>query len=165
MLKCLHDKLVQQRVQFGYGAEVTALGGGQAVVQLQVHEVDVQYHYGFLCTNAFASDLYPASQVKPGRGQILLTAPCEVPTTPILGFLEDGYNYFRFVDGRLLVGGGRHRFQDEETTAEINCTAQVRDYLVQLALKISGLAQIEIDDHWAGIMGFPNGAHGIGPSA
>lgn len=160
LLGCLHEKLLQQGVRFGYGAEVTALSRGHAAVQLQARPVEVQYQYGFLCTNAFASDLYPDTHVRPGRGQILVTAPCELETTPMLGFLEEGYNYFRFVDGRLLVGGGRHVFGDEEITPNIETTAKVWDYLVQLASRISGSTDIDIGYHWAGLMGFPDGAHG-----
>jgi glycine/D-amino acid oxidase-like deaminating enzyme len=160
LLGCLHAALLERGVRFGYGAEVVALADGRAAVRLGDRDVDLSYDHGFLCTNAFAADLHGASRVRPGRGQVIVTEPCAVTENAPLGFLHNGYDYFRFVDGRLLVGGGRHLFREREATPLLETTGELRDYLRRLAAEILGVPDIGIDYHWAGIMGFPDGEHG-----
>lgn len=159
LLQPLHRHALDQGVQFHYRSEVLDLGGGVAVIESNSGRYDVRCSKAFLCTNAFAKELHVASDVVASRGQILVTKPCRLPTTPVLGFLQDGHDYFRFIDGRLLVGGGRQHFGASETTDEIQVTEPVQLYLESLAQTIAGPASIEIHHRWAGLMGLPNGSH------
>ena len=109
-----------------------------------------------VCTNAFTRDLFPELDVKPGRGQVLITAP--LPELRFRGIyhFDEGYYYFRNVGNRILFGGGRNlAFEEESTTAiQLNPLIQsmLEEYLRELILP-AGTA-IEIEQRWAGIMAF-----------
>jgi len=159
LLNEIHQRVREQGVKFAYRTEVITLNDGLAVVDSTGVKQEVRYGHGYLCTNAFAPELHPTSTVEPGRGQILVTKPCRVPSTSVLGFMQEGHDYFRFVDGRILVGGGRHRFGNSEATTELATTSPVQQYLESLAQKIAGPIEIEVERSWAGVMGLPNGSH------
>jgi gamma-glutamylputrescine oxidase len=108
-----------------------------------------------LATNAFANQLYPELKVIPGRGQVLVTKP--IPNLKLKGtyHFNEGYYYFRNIDGRILFGGGRNiDFKTEETFDFGHTEAvkqQLANYLHEMILPGQGA---EIDYWWSGIMGF-----------
>ena len=148
-------------VQFAYGVSVKSASAGKAVCELRGTEAPatLAYGHGFLCVNAFASSLHAGSQIVPGRGQVIVTSPVAALTSHHLGFLDDGYDYFKFVDGRLLIGGGRHKFRAREETEVLEPSAELREYLTGRAREVIGHDRFTVDYHWAGIMGFPGGRH------
>ncbi len=161
VLAQLHGRTVDQGVAFSYRSEVVEIGDGRAEIATAAGRQEVRYRHAFVCTNGFIRKLHPDSTVAPARGQILVTGPCDAPTADVLGFLDEGHDYFRFADGRLLVGGGRHRFGADEQTDELATTTAVQDYLENLARRLAGEpSTIEIEYRWAGIMGLPHGVHG-----
>ncbi len=106
-----------------------------------------------VATNGFASQLLDR-KVKPARAQVLITKP--IPNLHIKGtfHLEEGYYYFRDVDNRILLGGGRNLdFKAEETT-EFGHTKKVMDKLESLLQEVilPGIT-FQIDRYWSGIMG------------
>jgi len=147
--------LLRRGAPVRHGVAVDAVGGGVA----RAGGREIAYGHAFLCTNAFAGELAPASDVEPGRGQVIVTSPVETATARVLGFLDYGYDYFRFVDGRLLLGGGRRRFAERERTRDAAPTEEVVVYLAGRAREILGHDRFTIEWRWAGIMGFPGGRH------
>jgi gamma-glutamylputrescine oxidase len=145
--------------QFEFGVTARQVGGGKAVLETPGGTLEVAYGRAFICVNGFAVDLDPSTEVVPGRGQVIVTSALETETANALGYLNAGYDYFRFVDGRLLVGGGRDRFTAERGTRELEPTREVRDYLAGVAARIAGHEDFTVDYHWAGIMGFVGGEH------
>ncbi len=141
---------------FGVRAEHVADGVAHLATQRGAHEL--RYSRAFVCVNGFARELDADSPVVPGRGQAIVTSVVRTQTAPTLGYINQGYDYFRFVDGRLLVGGGRDRFKSE-ATAEINPTPEVRAYLEKVAARVIGHRDWQVEHHWAGIMGFVGGTH------
>jgi glycine/D-amino acid oxidase-like deaminating enzyme len=108
-----------------------------------------------LATNAFANQLFPGLKVIPGRGQVLVTKP--IPGLKLKGtyHFDDGYYYFRNIDGRVLFGGGRNLDFKAEETAEFGHTEIVKDKLTNyLKDVILPNQDFEIDYWWSGIMGF-----------
>jgi len=106
-------------------------------------------------TNAFVKDLLPDININPGRGQVLITKP--IKTLKIAGTFhyDKGYYYFRNINNRILLGGGRNiDFKAEETT-EFGETEQIQLALEDL-LKNVILPKVnyEIDYRWSGIMAF-----------
>ena len=172
VLLTLRRKAGSRGARFATGCLVTAMGDGRVEVAAGVAGAggaesaaatgrrQVRYRHGYLCTNAFARQLHPASPVLPARGQILVTAPCRPPTSPVLGFLNEGHDYFRPVGGRLLVGGGRHLRPEVETTDELVVTAEIQAHLEALARRLNGGAAVTVERRWAGVMGLPSGSHG-----
>lgn len=160
LLKLLHERCAGRGVWFAHGAEVANIGDGDAsLVLADGKPATVKYGRAFICTNAFSRRLNPSSEIVPGRGQVIVTTPVNAQAARCLGFLNGGYDYFRFVDGRLLLGGGRHLFCRREETTDLAPSAELREYLMVLAREIIGHANFSIERHWAGIMGFKRGAH------
>jgi glycine/D-amino acid oxidase-like deaminating enzyme len=106
-------------------------------------------------TNAFIKDLYPDIDINPGRGQVLITKPIKDLKVAGTFHYDKGYYYFRNINGRLLLGGGRNiDFKAEETTT-FGQTEPVQMALENL-LKTVILPKttFEIDYRWSGIMAF-----------
>src|SRR5690606_4122878 len=109
----------------------------------------------FVCTNAFTPSLLPHYDLKPGRGQVLLTEP--IPNLSLRGIFhfDEAYYYFRELEGRVLSGGGRIQDFVGETTNEIALNAAIQqDMELKLNTLILPGKNIRIDMRWAGIMAF-----------
>lgn len=108
-----------------------------------------------VATNAFAKSLIPDLDIRPGRGQVLITKP--IPNLKLNGCFhyESGYYYFRNLDGRLLIGGGRHHdFKGEETT-NLGTTAIIQEKIEDIiSTVILQNEPYEVDMRWSGIMAF-----------
>ena len=112
----------------------------------------------FICTNAFTKTLLPDEDVIPGRGQVLITEP--IPGLKLKGVyhFDQGYYYFRELDGRVLFGGGRNLDFEGETTTDIALNERIQQDLEQkLKEIILPKSPFKIAQRWAGIMAF--GAH------
>lgn len=112
----------------------------------------------FICTNAFTKNLLPEEDVLPGRGQVLITEPIKGLKFKGNFHFDQGYYYFRELDGRVLFGGGRNLDFEGEETIEIALNPLIQENLEQkLREVILPGTSFTIAQRWAGIMGF--GAH------
>jgi gamma-glutamylputrescine oxidase len=150
--------------RYAFGVKALSVRDGLAELEIAGNRRELRYARAFICTNAFAAELDPSSVVVPGRGQVIVTSPVNTQTSRTLGYMNQGYDYFRFVDGpsgqcRLLIGGGRNRFPAETGTNELLPTAHVREWLEQQAARVIGHGDWRVEHHWAGIMGFIDGQH------
>lgn len=115
----------------------------------------------FLCkrlivtTNAYIKDLYPDVDINPGRGQVLITKPIKNLKIKGTFHYDKGYYYFRNINNRILLGGGRNiNFKAEETTT-FGQTEPVQSALEKLLKEvILPATKYEIDYRWSGIMAF-----------
>lgn len=105
-------------------------------------------------TNAFAKQLLPQLMVEPGRAQVFITKPIQGLKVRGAFHYDKGYNYFRNVGDRLLIGGGRNLDVKKENTFEFGLTPFIQSHLEEL-LKTMVLPNqpFEIDQRWSGIMG------------
>lgn len=105
--------------------------------------------------NAFLSQLIPAVDIHPGRGQVLITHP--IPNLKFKGsfHLDRGYVYFRNVGNRILIGGGRNKDFETERTLNQGDNSLILSYLKEILEKniIPGLSY-SVDLNWSGIMAF-----------
>ena len=107
-----------------------------------------------IATNGFAKRLHPNLNVNPARNQVLITKP--IPDLSLQGAFHynKGYVYFRNIENRILLGGGRHLDVEGETTAEFGFTDTIQTYLTDLLHRvIAPQHSVEIDHWWSGIMG------------
>jgi len=148
---------------FRFGLEVQSIGGGVAEVVMGAETHEVRYRHAFVATNAFSSSLHPKTPVRPGRGQVIVTSPVASERQRALGYLNEGYDYFRWLGDRLLIGGGRHLHPEENGPIELTPTDDVGAYLTRTAARVIGHDDFAVDHHWAGIMGFHEGRHLGGP--
>lgn len=125
-------------------------------VKIKTNQFEFSTSKLLIATNGFAFQLLKEN-VKPARAQVLITKPIKNLHIKGCFHLEKGYYYFRNIDDRILLGGGRHLdFKGEETT-ELNQTKLIQNKLEAL-LKTTILPEtpFEIDYCWSGIMGVGN---------
>lgn len=124
--------------------------------------VELETEYGWTITvpkvivavNGFAQQLLPGLAVQPARNQVLITHP--IPGLKVEGCFhyDRGYYYFRNIDGRILLGGGRNLAYDTEATDQFGSNELIRSALVQLLKTVICPGKnFEIDAWWSGILG------------
>ncbi|MDQ7947256.1 MAG: FAD-dependent oxidoreductase [Pedobacter sp.] len=108
-----------------------------------------------VANNAFVNELLPDLAVVPGRGQVVVTKP--IPRLKLKGtyHYDKGYYYFRNIDGRVLLGGGRNLDYETEATTAFGETPLVQQSLTKLLAEvILPDTSFEIEHKWSGIMAF-----------
>jgi len=108
-----------------------------------------------VATNAFAKNLIPELDVIPGRGQVLITEPIKDLKIKGTFHYNRGYTYFRNIDNRILLGGGRNLDFKGEETYEPGINPIIQQELEKLLYEtiIPG-NNAKIEYRWSGIMGF-----------
>ncbi|CAL2080013.1 FAD-dependent oxidoreductase [Tenacibaculum sp. 190524A05c] len=122
-------------------------------VSVQTSDITFTTNKLMIATNGFAKQLID-QEVKPARAQVLITKPIKNLHIKGTFHLEKGYYYFRNIDDRILLGGGRNLdFKAEETT-EFALTDLVQSKLDELLqTTILPNIDVEVDHRWTGIMG------------
>lgn len=106
-----------------------------------------------LATNGFANRL-TAIDVQPARAQVLITKPIENLKIKGTFHINEGYYYFRNIDNRILIGGGRNLDFKGEETDKFGCTEIIQNKLEDLLVKTIVPGQdFEVAYRWSGIMG------------
>ncbi|MEP7278986.1 MAG: FAD-dependent oxidoreductase [Bacteroidota bacterium] len=108
-----------------------------------------------ICTNGFASQLLPQIDVRPVRGQVLVTSPIrKLPFKGVFHFNE-GFYYFRHMPGnRVLLGGARNQALAAENTCEPATTNGIQNALEDFLRDVVLPKQkYSIEHRWGGIMG------------
>jgi len=116
--------------------------------------------------NAWLPHLWPeaARFVRPVRAQMLATAP----VAPFLDgpvYSHEGFYYLRQMpDGRLFLGGARHRHLDAEVGYDdLTTDAVQRDLEAYLDTHFPLVGERKIERRWSGTMGFsPDGLPVVG---
>lgn len=106
-----------------------------------------------ITTNGFAKE-FGVDDLEPARAQVLITHP--ISNLDIKGtfHLDKGYYYFRNIDNRILLGGGRNLDFNAEQTTSLEQTPLVQNALEALLHEvILPDTPFEIDHRWSGIMG------------
>lgn len=161
MLRALVDLALKSGVEIKTGAEVELFEEGERSIVVRLRDPFRQEQLLFqsktviLCTNAFTKQLLPEEDVIPGRGQVLITEP--IPDLRFKGIyhFDKGYYYFREVDGRILLGGGRNLDFEGETTTAFELSEKIHEHLDQkLRDIILPGTEFSIAQRWAGIMAF-----------
>ncbi|MDI9320363.1 MAG: FAD-dependent oxidoreductase [Phycisphaerales bacterium] len=161
MLRALCDLALENKIEIKTGASVSHFEEKAQAVQVFVPDALRQEQWNlsaqqlYLCTNAFTPQLFPEEEVIPGRGQVLITKPiAHLPFKGIFHF-DDGYYYFRAIDGRVLLGGGRNIDFETERTTELALNKQIQSKLDELLRDlILPNTPFEIEQRWSGIMAF-----------
>jgi len=108
-----------------------------------------------LCTNAFSRKFLADEELEPGRGLVLVSKPHPAFHWEGSFHYHDGYNYFRTIDGRLLLGGGRHLDKPGEMTLVPGINSAIEKALKEdIASLIAPGVAVEVDYMWSGVMAF-----------
>lgn len=89
------------------------------------------------------------------RLQMLSTAPLPRPVLDGAGVsARSGYDWMQQDDaGRLLIGGGRDRYPDDERTADADATEQVQRWIESVAGRVCG-SPVRVEHRWAASVGY-----------
>lgn len=155
MMSALLARAQALGVELLNGIQVTALHdeGNRATLETQ-HGWSLSARKLLVCTNGFAARLLPGLEVVPARNQVLITPP--VPGLKVEGCFhyDRGYFYFRNIDGRILLGGGRNLDRETETTDAFGPNEKIRAALLDLLHNvICPDQQLTPEMWWTGILG------------
>lgn len=152
LILALHKLIQQNNIFYFSNSEVTDYIYHD-LVHFKVNDKEFQTQKLIFCTNAFPPK--EISNIKPGRGQVLITNPIDNIHIKGTFHFDQGYYYFRNVGNRLLLGGGRNIDFDNETTTELELNDSIQADLIQkLNEIILPNTPFQIDMQWSGIMAF-----------
>lgn len=163
MLRRLWKLAAERGVEIRTGTTVTSITSNNSSVRIHCESVqqtiDIRCSHVVVATNAMIPSLVRSSAIPtilPGRGQVLVTEP--IPGLSLRGsfHMDEGYYYFRELDGRVLVGGGRNIDIDGEATLSHDTTQRIQDVLehVLRTVILPHHPSINIEHRWAGTMAF-----------
>lgn len=154
MITKFHQLAIQKGIHCLFGISIEA-------IQLNMYNVGIQSTVGYfkarkvlICTNGFAQQFLPNRDVLPARAQVLVTTPIENLKLKGTFHYQQGYYYFRNVEDRILLGGGRNLDFKGETTTELHTTELITEALTELMKNVILPDQhFSIEYQWSGIMG------------
>jgi hypothetical protein len=155
MVEALLQLAVDKGVQLFNGVLITDWHYDAEKVMLKTDDGwEIHAQQALIATNGFARQLLPEVAVQAARNQVLITTP--IPNLKFAGAFhyDRGYFYFRDVEGRVLLGGGRHLAAPTEAVAEFGTTELIQNALLELLRTVILPRQtFEIDTWWSGILG------------
>lgn len=161
MMRALVDMAIEKGIEIKTGAVVLGYSEEERRVEVTVEDPGRKegWHLSCdtlsICTNAFTKSLLPTEDIMPGRGQVLITEPIDGLKFNGIFHFNKGYYYFREIDGRVLLGGGRNMDFETEQTTEIALNQMIQDDLDhKLENMILPGVKVKIAQRWAGIMAF-----------
>lgn len=153
MMEALLKKVRMSNIKIFNSIEVQSFSENNTSLSVKTNVCDFSASKLFIATNGFASNLID-QKIKPARAQVLITKPIKNLKIKGTFHVDRGFYYFRNIDNRILLGGGRNLdFEGEETTL-FHITDRIQNKLEAL-LKTTILPNVSIDiEHrWSGIMG------------
>ena len=153
MMNALLKKAIDNNILILNQVEVTSYHEKKDNVEVVLFDFSFLTNKLLFATNGFAREL-TNNQVKPARAQVLITE--QIPNLEIKGtfHFDKGYYYFRNIDNRILLGGGRNLAFEAETTTELGQTELIQNRLEELLKEvILPNTDYKIAQRWSGIMG------------
>lgn len=153
MMQALLKEAVKDTILILNQAHVHSFSDNESHVEVNVNDFSFKTKKLLFATNGFAGELTNHA-VKPARAQVLITKPIQNLDIKGTFHLDKGYYYFRNVDNRILLGGGRNLDFEGETTTCLEQTKIIQDKLEDLLKNvILPNTPFEIEHRWSGIMG------------
>lgn len=156
MMQTLINRAFEYGVQILFNTELLAFENNNTI-ELKTTIGNITTEKLLVTNNAFAKKLFTELDLKPGRGQIIVTS--EVKDLKLKGnfHYDKGFYYFRNIDNRVLIGGGRNLDFNSEETFEIGETEIVQKELRRLLTEIIlPNVNFKIEYSWSGTMAFGN---------
>lgn len=153
MMEALLRKVLSNGIKILNNTIVESFSEEQNSVKINTNNFEFSSSKLLIATNGFSSYLN-IEEVKPARAQVLVTSPIKELSIKGTFHLDKGYYYFRNINNRILLGGGRNLdFKTEETT-KFGQTEIVQNKLEEL-LRMTILPEttFKIEYRWSGIMG------------
>ena len=156
LTQALLRQLQKREVQVLFGVEIKKFEKAGKKIELETNQrFTLSADKVIICTNAFTDTLIPNAHVEPARGQVLVTS--EIADLKLKGtfHFDEGFYYFRNLGKRILLGGARNKFFDEERTTSFETSHNIQTELERFLKHIilPGNKTVGIDYRWSGIMG------------
>lgn len=154
MMIALVKRAIANDILILNSSELTGYSDHKNGVSLEINnQIQFESKKLLIATNGFANEIL-TEELQPARAQVLVTKPIKNLQFKGNFHLDKGYNYFRNIDGRILLGGGRNLALKKEETTTLGLTNQIQNHLEQLLKTVILPSQhFEIDQRWSGIMG------------
>lgn len=155
LMTALFARAREAGVQIVNGVGIQAIEDSNGGVELLTnYGWTLRARRALVCVNGFAQSLLPHLEVRPARNHVLVTRPIE--GLPVEGCFhyDRGYFYFRNIDGRILLGGGRNLDMEAEFTDSFDNNETIRAALLRLLHEVICPGRpVEVEHWWTGIMG------------
>jgi glycine/D-amino acid oxidase-like deaminating enzyme len=149
----LYRKTIENGVQTLFGVNLESFREMNQEVELTTNFGELKCAHLLICTNGFANKFIELD-LQPARAQVMITKPIQNLRIDGTFHFDAGYYYFRNIENRVLIGGGRNLNVEGETTEKFGTTAQIQDSILNLLKEnILPTTPFEIDYSWSGIMG------------
>jgi glycine/D-amino acid oxidase-like deaminating enzyme len=156
MMQELLRQAVSENILILNQQTVTAYADLGSQVEIVLGDFSFKSNKILFATNGFANAITKGS-VQPARAQVLITEPIAGLDIKGTFHLDRGYYYFRNIENRILLGGGRNLDFETETTTEFGQTKIVQNKLEDLLKNVILPNQdFRIAHRWSGIMGVGN---------
>lgn len=110
-----------------------------------------------ICNNAFVNQILPRLNIIPGRGLIIISKPFKNLKIKGSFHYEKGYYYFRNINDRILIGGGRNLDINVEKTNQFGINQKIKNKLLNdINQFILPKQEFNLEMEWSGIMAFGN---------
>ena len=153
MMEALLEKVKRKNIRILNNINVTSFLENKSYVEIVTENFSYKSSKLFIATNGFSNKLLNENII-PARAQVLITKPIKNLQIEGTFHFDRGYYYFRNIDNRILLGGGRNLdFKKEETDnfgLNDNIQSELESVLKNIVLPKK---KFEIDYRWSGIMG------------
>ena len=154
MMNQLHKKAVELGVHILFSTEIKTWKDEDRSVQVETNYGSFQTKKLIIATNGLTQQILPNLNLSPARAQVIITKPLKEKPFEGTFHYDEGYFYFRNVENRILVGGGRNLDLKGESTVEIENSDIILEAIKKLLNEVILPNQkVEIEHQWAGIMG------------
>ncbi|HEX8331677.1 MAG TPA: FAD-dependent oxidoreductase [Segetibacter sp.] len=154
LVQALITKVQSAGIQILFGIEITGWEDDGNKVSVQANRYSLTAKKLIVTTNALSAKLMPEFNLKPARGQVLVTSPIKGLKMKGTFHFEKGFYYFRNLGNRVLIGGARNTAFEQEETTDMLVTDNNQHKLEQfLSDHILKNTTYDITHRWSGIMG------------
>lgn len=153
MMLSLLQKVQALGVKIVNNCTVESYIENQSCVKVKTTITEFSTNKLLIATNGFAAQ-FLEEDIQPARAQVLVTKPIKKLKVKGTFHLDRGYYYFRNINDRILLGGGRNLDFNTEKTTEFGQTKLIQNKLESILKNvILPNTDIEIEHRWSGIMG------------
>ncbi len=154
MLRAMRTRCLEDGIHVFNGVEVEGYTSSENGVQIHSSVGCWKAKQVAFCTSAFHSNLFHSVELNSKRNQVIVTRPIDNLKLNGTFHHQEGFNYFRNINGRILMGGMRHLFPNTETTSAQGNTYELKSALLSfIQTKIHTSSVVEVDIAWSGILG------------
>lgn len=159
MIQALYHKVVESGVTVRMNCDVAAFEESADEVRIRLTGGEViRTGQVLMATNGYTRRLFPDLDVVPARGQVLITSA--VPGLKLQGtfHMDEGFYYFRDLNGAILLGGGRNLDLKGEATDAEGTNPRIQAALESLLREVILPGEdFKVAMRWSGVMAFGTG--------